>query len=97
MSGRWGLIPPAGLRSIAMIETDPLTVVQIGANTADVALQAGPPGGLPEQVPNFVSELLSQISASTEGLGEAVSEITSGGESGVEAGAGQLPEQAGGK
>lgn len=64
-----------------MIEADPLTIVTLANDTAQLVLQAGQPSDLPAQVPDFVSNILEAVrNAPVDGgLGETISELTPGG------------------
>lgn len=66
-----------------MFETDPLTMVTVAQDAANMIAQAGPPSGLPAPVPDFVGDILETVGSSAgdakDGLGEAISEITPGG------------------
>ena len=64
-----------------MIEADPLTIVTLANDTAQLVLQAGPPTDLPAQVPDFVSNILEAVrNATGDGsLGETISGLTPGG------------------
>jgi hypothetical protein len=66
-----------------MFETDPLTMVQFATDTAQMAMQAGPPTDLPAQVPDFVGNILAEVNSmaggESGGLGETISGMTPGG------------------
>lgn len=66
-----------------MIEADPLTMAQFATETVQLAAQAGPPGGLPEQAPGFVGEILGAVGEAggdaAGGLGETIRGLVPGG------------------
>lgn len=70
-----------------MFETDPLTMVTVAQDAANMIAQAGPPSGLPAPVPDFVGDILETVGSSAgdakDGLGEAISELTPGGSEGA--------------
>ncbi|WP_430505293.1 hypothetical protein [Haloparvum sp. PAK95] len=71
-----------------MFEADPLTMVTLAQDAANVVAQAGPPSGLPDPVPDFVSQILDTVGSSAgdakDGLGEAIRSITPGGSDAAE-------------
>lgn len=71
-----------------MFETDPLMMVTVAQDAANLIAQAGPPSGLPAPVPDFVGEILETVGSSAgdakEGLGEAIRAITPGGSDAAE-------------
>lgn len=72
-----------------MFETDPLTMAQFATDTAQIALQAGPPADLPGAVPDFVGNILGEIGsmagAESGGLGETISGLTPDGDAAADA------------
>ncbi|MFW6321478.1 MAG: hypothetical protein ACOC0Z_06460 [Halohasta sp.] len=65
-----------------MFDSDPLTMVSLAHDAAQVTMQAGPPADLPGAVPDFVGRILGEISGSvgdaSGGLGETISRLTPG-------------------
>ena len=82
-----------------MFEADPLTMVQLANDTGQMAMQAGPPTGLPAQVLDFVGNILAEGSSTASGesggLGESISSmISSGSEAGANMAAGNATSAA---